>query len=38
MKNKQYTCPRCGYKTWNKGDIKRHFILKKKLVPHKKMI
>ena len=33
MKNKPYTCPRCGYKTIHKNDMKRHFYNKKRSCP-----
>lgn len=33
MVNKPYTCPRCGYKSNNRSDMRKHFYLKKKLCP-----
>lgn len=33
MKNKPYTCPRCGYETNQKCDIQRHFYKRKKPCP-----
>ena len=33
MTNKPYTCPRCGYKTSNKTDMKKHLYGKKKPCP-----
>lgn len=33
MVNKPYTCPRCGYKSNNRSDMRKHFFLKKKTCP-----
>ena len=33
MHNKLYTCPRCGYKTLQRNDMRRHLYEKKKVCP-----
>lgn len=33
MRNEQYTCPRCGYKTSLCNDMRRHLYSKKKVCP-----
>lgn len=29
-----YTCPRCGYETYRKGNMEKHLLLKKRLCPN----